>query len=115
MSYANRYRKNNGKQPLKHASIRVLFLFHIPKGDIKMDYGLIGKREKAKRYAEERNRFLFNKFDLTFHGDNNNHHVAFDNGTYTCDCEFFVTHHRCAHTMAIDILLKGMVPETVQS
>ncbi len=36
-----------------------------------MDYGMIGKREKAKRYAEERNRFLFNKFDITFHGDNN--------------------------------------------
>ena len=55
-----------------------------------MDYGLIGKREKAKRYAEERNRFLFNKFDMTFHGDNNNHHVTFDSGTYGCDCEFFV-------------------------
>ncbi len=37
-----------------------------------MDYGMIGKREKAKRYAEEQNRFLLNKFDVTFHGDNNN-------------------------------------------
>ena len=80
-----------------------------------MDYGLIGKREKAKRYAEERSRFLFNKFDLTFHGDNNNHHVTFDNGVYGCDCEFFMTHHRCAHTMALEILLHGMVPETVES
>lgn len=80
-----------------------------------MDYGMIGKREKAKRYAEEPKRFLFNKFDLTFHGDNNNHHVSFDNGKYNCDCEFFVTHHRCAHTMAIEILLKDMVPETVES
>lgn len=80
-----------------------------------MDYGMIGKREKAKRYAEERSRFLFNKFDLTFHGDNNNHHVSFDNGRYTCDCEFFVTHHRCAHTMALEILLKDMVPETVET
>jgi len=79
-----------------------------------MDYGMIGKREKARRYAEERNRFLFNKFDLTFHGDNNNHHVTFENGAYRCDCEFFVTHHRCAHTMAIEILLQGMVPETVE-
>lgn len=78
-----------------------------------MDYGMIGKREKAKRYAEERDRFLFNKFDLTFHGDNNTHHVTFDNGTYTCDCEFFVTHLRCAHTMAIEILFQGMLPETI--
>ena len=42
-----------------------------------MDYGMIGKREKAKRYAEEQNRFLFNKFEVTFHGDNNSHHVKF--------------------------------------
>jgi hypothetical protein len=78
-----------------------------------MDYGMIGKREKAKRYAEERNRFLFNKFELTFKGDNNNHHVTFDNGVYTCDCEFFITHQRCAHTMAIEILLRDMIPEAV--
>ena len=78
-----------------------------------MDYGMIGKREKAKRYAEERKRFLFNKFDVTFNGDNNNHHVAFDSGVFHCDCEFFMTHQRCAHTMALEIMLQGMVPEAV--
>ena|ERR1700752_1264217 len=113
--YANRYLHKNTSSAVKHASLRVLFLFAFLKGDNKMDYGMIGKREKARRYAEEKNRFLFNKFDLTFHGDNNNHHVTFDNGVYSCDCEFFVTHHRCAHTMALEILLQGMVPETVQS
>ena len=115
MFYANIYPKIDEPWSLKHAPICVLFLFHILKGEMTMDYGLIGKREKARRYAEERNRFVFNKFELTFHGDNNNHHVTFDNGSYTCDCEFFITHHRCAHTMAIEILLKGMVPETVQT
>lgn len=80
-----------------------------------MDYGMIGKREKARRYAEERKRFLFNKFDLTFHGDNNSHHVTFENGVYNCDCEFFITHQRCAHTMALEILLKDMIPDTVVS
>ena len=43
-----------------------------------MDYGMIGKREKARRYAEEQNRFFFNKFYVTFHGYNNNHHVTFE-------------------------------------
>jgi hypothetical protein len=80
-----------------------------------MDYGMIGKREKAKRYAEEQSRFLLNKFDVTFHGDNNNHHVTFDNGMFTCDCEFFMTHQRCAHTMALEIKFQGMLPETAQS
>jgi hypothetical protein len=68
-----------------------------------MDYGMIGKREKAKRYAEQPNRFILNKFDVTFQGDNNSHHVTFDNGTFNCDCEFFMTHKRCAHTMALEI------------
>jgi hypothetical protein len=78
-----------------------------------MDSGMIGKIEKAKRYAEERVRFRFNKFDLTFHGDNNNHHVTFESGVFRCDCEFFVTHQRCAHTMALETLLKDMVPAPV--
>jgi hypothetical protein len=80
-----------------------------------MDSGMIGKIEKAKRYAEERNRFRFNKFELTFHGDNNNHHVTFGDGTFECDCEFFITHQRCGHTMALEILLKDMIPAPVQA
>jgi hypothetical protein len=78
-----------------------------------MDYGMIGKLEKAKRYAEERSRFRFNQLDVTFHGDNNDHHVSFDAGTFKCDCEFFLTHSRCGHSMAIEILLKDMLPEVV--
>ena len=80
-----------------------------------MDSGMIGKIEKAKRYAEERNRFRFNKFELTFHGDNNNHHVTFNDGAFQCDCEFFITHQRCGHTMALEILLKDMIPAPVQA
>jgi len=75
-----------------------------------MDYGLIGKIEKAKRYAEDRKRFSFEKFEVTFRGDNNDHHVVFENGKFQCDCEFFMTHDRCGHTMAIEILLKDMLP-----
>ena len=80
-----------------------------------MDSGMIGKIEKAKRYAEERNRFRFNKFELTFHGDNNNHHVIFNDGMFQCDCEFFITHKRCGHTMALEILLKDMIPTSVEA
>ncbi len=77
-----------------------------------MDYGMIGKIQKSKRYAEERHRFQFKKFELTFDGDNNPHNVTFDNGVFQCDCEFFLTHQRCTHTMALEILLKDMIPET---
>lgn len=81
-----------------------------------MDYGMIGKLEKAKRYAEDRNRFRFNSFELVFRGDNNDHKVSYEAGSFNCDCEFFLTHQRCGHTMALEILLKGMIEEeTVQS
>jgi hypothetical protein len=75
-----------------------------------MDYGYIGKLEKAKRYAEDRNRFRFNRFELTFHGDNHEHSVSFDNGVFACDCEYFHSHKRCGHSMALEILLKDMIP-----
>ena len=81
-----------------------------------MESAIIGKIEKAKRYAEERERFHFTKFELTFHGDNNDHHVSFDNGTFVCDCEFFIVHTRCAHTMALtDHLLKDMLPASAEA
>ncbi|MFH1185317.1 MAG: hypothetical protein V1755_09815 [Chloroflexota bacterium] len=80
-----------------------------------MDYGMIGKIEKAKRYAEERDRFRFNSFDMTFSGDNNNHRVSFADGKFQCDCEFFLTHERCGHTMALEIVFKEMLPAAVSA
>lgn len=80
-----------------------------------MDYGMIGKIEKAKRYAQERERFRFSQFALTFHGDNNDHQVSFDNGTFHCDCETFILRGRCSHTMALEQLLHQMLPEPAQA
>ncbi len=80
-----------------------------------MDSGLIGKIEKAKRYAEDRHHFQFNQFDLTFHGANNEHHVTYDNGVFACDCEFFISHRRCSHSMALEIMLKDMIVQTVEA
>ena len=54
-----------------------------------MDYGMIGKIEKAKRYAEERDRILFTRFAVTFDGENNPHTVNYDQGQWQCDCDFF--------------------------
>lgn len=76
-----------------------------------MDYGMIGKIQKAKHYAEERERFQFKNFELTFDGDNNPHIVKFDSGVFHCDCEFFISHQRCVHTMALERILKDMIPE----
>jgi len=75
-----------------------------------MDYGMIGKIEKAKRYAEERDRICIQNFHVTFEGDNNPHTVKFDEGHWSCDCNFFVTRGVCSHTMALERILEGMLP-----
>ena len=74
-----------------------------------MDYGLIGKIEKAKRYAVERERITFKKFEVTFKGENNDHTVTYDEGKWHCDCNFFKTRGRCSHTMALEMILEEMV------
>ncbi len=80
-----------------------------------MDSGMIGKIDKAKRYAQERKRFRFTQFDVVFHGDNNDHRVTFNNGVFKCDCDFFKTHRHCGHTMALEILLQDTLPEIVEA
>jgi len=80
-----------------------------------MDHGMIGKIEKAKRYAQERDRFRFDQFHVTFHGENNNHQVSFDSGVFKCDCEFFLLRERCSHTMALEHLLEQMLPQPAEA
>jgi hypothetical protein len=74
-----------------------------------MDYALIGKIEKAKRYAQERDRFQFTSFKVSVKGDNNTHYVSYEDGKWKCDCEFFLLRGRCVHTMALEEILEKMV------
>jgi len=78
-----------------------------------MDYGMIGKIEKARRYAEERDRITFEHFTVRFDGENNDHVVEFRNNEWHCDCDFFQTRSVCSHTMALERILEGMVVEAV--
>jgi hypothetical protein len=75
-----------------------------------MDYGMIGKLDKAKRYAQERERFQFHDFRVTVRGANNDHVVTYAEGKWTCDCDFFHSRGRCSHTMSLEIILEGMIP-----
>lgn len=76
-----------------------------------MDSGLMRKREKAKRYAEQRDRIRIESLTVTFDGDNNPHTVHFKEGVWHCDCDFFQTRGICSHTMALEMILEGMVPQ----
>jgi hypothetical protein len=77
-----------------------------------MDSGMIGKIQKAKRYAEERDRIHFNSFTVTFDGTNNPHTVKYEEGHWTCDCDFFHTRGLCSHTMALETILANMIVPT---
>ncbi len=79
-----------------------------------MDYGMIGKIEKAKRYAEERERIRLEHFRATFDGENNPHAVEFDHGVWKCDCDFFLSRGVCSHTMALERILDRMLPAPVE-
>ena len=74
-----------------------------------MDSGMIGKIQKAKRYAEERERIHFSEFTVTFDGTNNPHTVHYGNGEWHCDCDFFQARGRCSHTMALEMILDRMI------
>ena len=74
-----------------------------------MDSGLIGKIEKAKRYAEERNRIKLNNFEAIFQGENNTHTVSYHKGNWQCTCGYFQGRGICAHTMGMELILEGMV------
>lgn len=78
-----------------------------------MDYGMIGKIEKAKRYSKQRDRIRIDSLTVTFEGENNPHTVNFNGGMWQCDCDFFQSRNRCSHTMALEMILEGMIREPV--
>ena len=75
-----------------------------------MNSGLIGKIDKAKRYATERRRMHVSSLQVDFHGENDTHQVALDGESWRCSCDFFGGWGACAHTMALERVLEGMIP-----
>jgi hypothetical protein len=67
--------------------------------------------EKAHRYADEADRLAFNSFKVTIRGNNSDHVVSYDHGTWNCDSNSFRLRGVSSHTMAMERLLKGMLVE----
>jgi hypothetical protein len=74
-----------------------------------MHSDLIGKIEKARRYAAEPERIKFDDLTVTFHGGNSNHIIALKDGHWSCDCSFFRGWGTCAHVMAMQRILNPML------
>ena len=80
-----------------------------------MQSSLIGKIEKAKRYAEERDRVTFTQFTATFRGEHDNYTLSYKDGKWQCSCNFFSGWQVCSHTMALERMLAGMLPQEALS
>lgn len=71
---------------------------------------------KARQYAEERDRRIkVNSFEIELHGDNSNHIVSYNKGTWGCDCEEFSMRGVCAHAMAMEEILGEAVDPAVMA
>jgi hypothetical protein len=75
-----------------------------------VDSGMIGKIQKAKRYAEQLDRIRFKQFKVTVEGDHHMHLVSYSEGQWSCDCGFFARRGVCSHTMALERILGVMLP-----
>ena len=80
-----------------------------------MQSSLIGKIEKAKRYAEEQDRITFSELSVTFRGENDSYEISYRDGAWHCTCHFFSTWETCSHTMAMEKILGAMLPEEAKT
>jgi len=79
--------------------------------EINMRSSLIGKIEKAKRYAQEPGRINFSGLTAVFHGENDDHKLSYANGKWHCTCHFFSQWETCSHIMALQQILGQMLPK----
>jgi hypothetical protein len=75
---------------------------------------MIGKLEKARRYADEPERFALTALDATFHGSNDDHAITVRDGQWRCACYFFGQVDACAHVLTAQRLLAPMLPHSAR-
>lgn len=78
-----------------------------------MNSSMIGKIEKAHRYAQETDRVTFDTFDATIRGDNDDYHVTLSQEGWNCSCHTFqnTTLDTCSHIMAMQLMLGEMLKD----
>lgn len=81
-----------------------------------MNSSMIGKIEKAHRYANEPDRVEINSLELTIHGDNDNYEVKLTPEGWDCSCHTFQSHilETCSHVMAMQLMFSKMLPDDLR-
>ena len=80
-----------------------------------MHSSVIGKIEKANRYARELDRITIDGLSLTFRGDNDTHRVTLEADRWQCTCHYFESWKTCAHVLAMQKILGQMLSEQAQT
>ncbi len=76
-----------------------------------MQSSLIGKIEKSKRYAQEKERVTFSELSVEFRGEHDKYRVSYKDDKWHCSCHFFSSWEVCSHTMALQRILGNMLPK----
>ena len=79
-----------------------------------MHSSLIGKIEKANRYARETDRITFQGLTVEFRGDNDTHRVALEADAWQCTCHYFDSWKTCVHILALQKIMGPMLPDQAQ-
>ncbi len=80
-----------------------------------MDSSIIGKIDKARKYAEEKDRVTITSMKAAFQGNHNTYEIEFDAGQWICQCHFFNTRGVCSHIMALQRILEEMLTQETKS
>jgi hypothetical protein len=78
-----------------------------------MNSSMIGKIEKAHRYAREPERVRFHSFEATFRGSHDEYVVRLHDDEWSCNCHTFSSHvvGTCSHIMALQQILAPMLSD----
>ena len=79
-----------------------------------MHSSMIGKVEKAMRYAHEPDRVKFSSLTASFAGDNGTHTISLGADVWHCSCHLFESAGGCSHTLAIQKMLDPMLTDAAK-
>lgn len=80
-----------------------------------MHSSVIGKIEKAHRYARELDRINVETLNLSFRGDNDTYRVTYGADAWQCTCHYFESWDTCAHILALQDVMGAMLPDEAQT
>ncbi len=76
-----------------------------------MDSSIVSKIDKSRTYAGEKERVTITTLQASFNGNHKTYQNTYDEAGWDCQCHYFDTRGVCSHTMALERILEGMLPD----